>query len=76
MEQNTVSLLAQENFDAKMNLQNMYNFQYMGTFYFGQDRQPLKLLLDTGSSWTWVAGEECTESEGCPNSRLKRTASF
>ena len=59
-----------------MNLQNVHNFQYMGTFYFGQDHQPLKLLLDTGSSWTWVAGEECTEAKGCPNSRLKRTESF
>lgn len=42
-----------------MELQNQFNYQYYATFYFGSNKQPLNLLFDTGSWWTWVPTEKC-----------------
>lgn len=33
-----------------MTLQNMKNIHYDATIYFGSEKQPLRVLIDTGSS--------------------------
>ena len=43
---------------AEIPLVNFFNFQYVGTVYFGggggKKPEPIKVIFDTGSSWTWV----------------------
>ena len=37
-----------------------YNNYYMeAVFNFGAQRQPQRLLVDTGSSWTWTLADNC-----------------
>ena len=35
-------------------VENFYNYQYLGTIYVGTHLQPVKMLFDTGSGWIWV----------------------
>ena len=44
-------------------IENALNYAYMSTFYIGSSQQPMKLVLDTGSSLMWVQGDECPASE-------------
>ena len=38
------------------------NYQYVGTFYIGKDKQAKNMLLDTGTSWLWLKGSDCPDS--------------
>ncbi|CAD8107961.1 unnamed protein product [Paramecium primaurelia] len=40
-------------------LRNQYNAQYFGKIQLGQQEQTFELLFDTGSSYTWVASNDC-----------------
>ena len=42
-----------------LNLDNVYNYQYIGTLKIGSQGQPLRLLFDTGSSWLWIPSVYC-----------------
>lgn len=40
-------------------IENYFNLQYYATFDVGTPSQELTLILDTGSSWTWVPKLDC-----------------
>ena len=40
-------------------VQNKYNFQYNAVFEVGTPPQSMSLILDTGSSWTWIPSIDC-----------------
>ena len=44
----------------QIELENLFNLQYIGTIYLGKDKQPFKVLFDTGSNWIWVPQHDCT----------------
>lgn len=44
---------------AGLELTNYINNQYYATFLFGSSKQPINLLVDTGTSLTWVPSKEC-----------------
>ena len=33
----------------------------------GSQQQPLNVVIDTGSSWTWALTDECDDIDDCPN---------
>lgn len=35
------------------------NAYFVSKFYFGSQRQPIYLAVDTGSSWTWTMTDDC-----------------
>lgn len=39
---------------------NYYNLQYYASFQVGTPGQEITLILDSGSSWTWVPSYNCT----------------
>ena len=41
-------------------VQNMFNLQYNAIFEIGTPPQSMSLVLDTGSSWTWVPSTNCS----------------
>lgn len=47
-------------------LNNFHNTEYYGEISIGTPGQCFKAMFDTGSSMTWVPGEECTTG-GCRN---------
>ena len=44
---------------------NHENYAYSTTLYLGSHRQPLNLLLDSGSSVMWVQSTECPNPSQC-----------
>lgn len=48
---------------AEIPLVNYFNFQYVGTVFYGggggKKPEPIKVIFDTGSSWTWVQLQGC-----------------
>jgi saccharopepsin len=34
---------------------------YAAEFFVGSSMQPITLMIDTGSSWLWVASDNCTD---------------
>jgi len=41
-------------------MSNRDNFYTSTTVNFGKQRQPIELLVDTGSSWTWTYSDDCS----------------
>lgn len=41
-------------------LTNMLNLHYDTELYFGKNKQPFKLIIDTGSTDLWIPTVECT----------------
>lgn len=41
------------------------NIYFETVIKFGTDKQPLNLVADTGSSWTWVLTDECIDLDDC-----------
>ena len=35
-------------------LQNYFNYQYIGKLWLGSHLQEMSFIFDTGSAWTWV----------------------
>lgn len=38
---------------------NSQNYQYSVSVYVGTHLQKVNLIIDTGSSWTWLVGDQC-----------------
>ena len=47
------------------NVANHDNYAYSTTLYIGSERQPLNLILDSGSSIMWVQAAECPNPSQC-----------
>jgi len=49
-----------------------WKLYFQAQFDFGSKKQPMSLLVDTGSSWTWVATDKCksTPTEKCDDTHL------
>ena len=41
------------------------NIFFEAALKFGSDGQNLMLVVDTGSSWMWVSGDECADLADC-----------
>ena len=50
---------------AGVEVSNYMNNQYYAILLFGSQKQPMNLLIDTGSSLTWVPSMRCSRKE-CP----------
>ena len=50
-------------FRYELPIQNKQNVQYLATVYFGSHGQKLDLIIDTGSSWTWLISEDCPQQQ-------------
>ena len=51
-------------------VKNYINNQYYALFLFGSTFQPISLLLDSGSSLTWVPSQNCPSIQ-CPLKKFK-----
>lgn len=60
-----------ERFKGNLPIANYFDKQYYLTLYFGSSREPVTLIVDTGSSWTWLPREDC---KGCPKIPSYRTS--
>jgi hypothetical protein len=40
-------------------VENNDNYQYSISVYVGEHRQQVELIIDTGSSWTWLMADDC-----------------
>lgn len=47
-----------------MAAENYENVQYNARLYIGENRQPFKILFDTGSGWFWVKDSKCPTCHG------------
>jgi hypothetical protein len=43
---------------VEMDLNNEWNFGYIGTFYLGSNKQPIRAIFDTGSANSWILSRE------------------
>ena len=52
-----------------IDLENIFDSQFIGTVQFGKPNQKVDVLFDTGSPWTWVYSLEGCKSQGnnCPD---------
>lgn len=63
---------------ARIRLESHLDIQYKGFIHIGQDKQPISVIFDTGSSWIWIPDAEseitfrgsknkysCHEEKGC-----------
>ena len=39
--------------------------EYYKYLYIGEKMEPFKLLIDTGSSWSWIKNEKCESVGNC-----------
>ena len=42
------------------------------TLFLGSHRHPVKMIIDTGSSWTWVQGKKCPKHQCKGNKYYKK----
>ena len=42
-----------------------FNIYFETVMKFGTEEQPLNLVVDTGSSWTWVLTDQCVDIDDC-----------
>ena len=42
-----------------IDLTNLKNMGYEGSFWFGNPAQEMQVIFDTGSAWAWLFSEEC-----------------
>lgn len=47
------------NFNYMSPVDNQQNYQYSISVYVGSRYQKLDLIIDTGSSWTWLIADDC-----------------
>jgi hypothetical protein len=41
---------------------------------YGSERQPLEIIVDTGSSWLWAYADDCDpNTETCPQKNIFHT---
>jgi hypothetical protein len=57
-------------------IENYYNLQYYATFHVGTPGQEITLILDTGSSWTWVPASNCSCHETNYSFQSNTSSSF
>jgi hypothetical protein len=58
-------------FDADMTFANSI---FTTLLDFGSQRQPLEVIVDTGSSWVWAYADDCNpETQTCPNNNIFHT---
>ena len=48
---------------AGIEVANYMNNQYYATFLFGEKKQPINMMIDTGSFLTWVPTRDCPAEE-------------
>lgn len=48
-----------------IDLNNLKNMGYEGSFWFGNPSQEMQVIFDTGSAWAWLFSEEC-KNGNCP----------
>lgn len=41
-----------------MDMDNNWNFGYVGSIFLGSDKQEIRALFDTGSANSWIIGVE------------------
>ena len=46
-----------------MDLNNEWNFGYIGTFYLGSNKQPIRAIFDTGSANSWILSKEAIKGQ-------------
>lgn len=49
-------------FSHKIQLRNIENSLYIGIIHIGDPAIPIKVLLDTGSIYTWISSSKCDET--------------
>lgn len=42
-------------------MQDYQDIQLFTTLYVGSEKQPLKMIFDSGSNWFWVQSEKCSD---------------
>jgi Eukaryotic aspartyl protease len=63
------------NGNVNFDLFNLYNSAYIATIYLGEPKQPMRVLFDTGSSYTWILSKEAAEPHGYDNYYVKEDSS-
>jgi hypothetical protein len=53
-----------------IDMKNLMNMGYEGSFWFGNPSQEMSVIFDTGSAWAWVFSEKCKEGL-CPKQNQK-----
>jgi len=53
-----------------IDLTNLKNMGYEGSFWFGTPAQEMQVIFDTGSAWAWLFSEECKQGN-CPPGNKK-----
>ena len=48
---------------VEMDMDNNWNFGYVGSIYLGSDKQEIRALFDTGSANSWIIGVESLEGK-------------
>ena len=59
-------MVPQSNYSQPLNAYDLKIF-IETAFKFGSEQQKLNLIIDTGSSWTWVKADKCADIDDCPN---------
>ena len=44
-----------------MDMKNNYNFGYTGTIYLGSNKQPIRVIFDTGSANSWILSKDAVD---------------
>ena len=53
---------------AEITLKNKDNFDYLGEFFVGSQKQPMRGCFDTGSANAWILSSEC-DTDKCKDSK-------
>lgn len=61
---------------GSLNVSNYYNLQYYTTLEVGTPGQPSSLIIDTGSSYTWVPSTNCTCHESSTRFYSNQSSTF
>ena len=57
--------------EYEQDVRNYINYEYFTTVNVGSHRQAMSLIIDTGSSWTWLVGEDCPNPQQCSGTPYK-----
>ena len=62
---NTINLHQKLEKFVNIEMRNIKNMGYEGSFWFGSPSQKMEVIFDTGSAWVWLFSEEC-KAFNCP----------